>query len=145
MLANAPLSFSLIASKQNGDRVELRPIKATHPIIGMVRPGVTEDLPPCRHALSEFLWKCRERGLIHSKCAQPVPGERHGHPSLFQIDGISDRFGRWYLLTYGIEPRAPLSGLLKRKKFVSTSQRWHAREQDVLDVVELEHQYFRLS
>jgi hypothetical protein len=32
-----------------------------------------------------------------------------------------------------------LSGLLKRKKFISTRQRWHAREQDVLDVVELKH------
>jgi hypothetical protein len=32
-----------------------------------------------------------------------------------------------------------LSGLLKRKKFISTRQRWHAREQDVLDIIELEH------
>jgi len=38
-----------------------------------------------------------------------------------------------------------LSGLLKRKKFISTGQRWHAREQDVLDIVELEHQGFQRS
>jgi hypothetical protein len=139
MLANATLSFSRVASKENGDRVKPPPAKATDPIIGMVRAGVTEDLPPRRHALPELLWKCRERDLIHSKCAQSVPGERHGHPSLFQIDGISNRLGRRYLLLHGLEPSAPLSGLLKRKKFISTRQRWHAREQDVLDIIELEH------
>jgi hypothetical protein len=32
-----------------------------------------------------------------------------------------------------------LGGLLKRKKFVSAGQRRHAREQDVLNVVELKH------
>jgi hypothetical protein len=60
MLANAPTSFVGIASKENGDRVKLRPPKATDPIVRMVRAGVTEDLPPGRHALPEFLWKCRE-------------------------------------------------------------------------------------
>src|SRR5580700_7443977 len=120
MLANATLSFSRVASKENGDRVKLRAAKATDPIIGMVLAGVTEDLPPRRHALPEFLWKCRERDLIHPKCAQSVPGQCHGHPSFFQIDGIGDRLGGRYLLPYGIEPRAPLSGLLKRKKFIST-------------------------
>jgi hypothetical protein len=38
-----------------------------------------------------------------------------------------------------------LGRLLKRKKFISTRQRWHAREQDVLDVVKLEHQGFQRS
>src|SRR3984957_13895829 len=140
MLADAPLSFSRIASKKNGDRVKLRPPKAADPIIRMVRASVTEDLPPHRHALPELLWKCHERGLIHSERPQSVPRERHGHPAFFQVDGVGDRLGRWYLLPYGLEPRATLSGLLKRKKFISTGQRWHAREQDVLDVVELEHQ-----
>ncbi len=60
MLANALLSFGGVASKENGDRMKLRPPKATDPIVRMVRAGVTEDLPPRRHALPEFLWKCRE-------------------------------------------------------------------------------------
>ena len=33
-----------------------------------------------------------------------------------------------------------LSGPPKRQKFVSTGQRGHVHEQDVLDVIELEHQ-----
>jgi hypothetical protein len=60
MLANASLSFSRIASKQNGDRVKLRPPKAADPIIGMVFASVTEDLPPGRHSLPELLWKGRK-------------------------------------------------------------------------------------
>ena len=60
MLANAPVSFGGIAGKENGDRVKLRPAKATDPILRMVRAGVTEDLPPGRHSLPEFLGKCRE-------------------------------------------------------------------------------------
>ena len=60
MFANAPLSFSRVASKKNGDRVQLRPPKATDPIIRMVRAGVTEDLPPGRHSLPEFLRKGRK-------------------------------------------------------------------------------------
>jgi hypothetical protein len=60
MLANASLSFSGIASKQNGNGVKLRPTKTSRPIVRMVRTGVTEDLPPGRHSLPEFLWKCRE-------------------------------------------------------------------------------------
>ena len=44
-------------------------------------------------------------GLIHSERPQSVPRER---------------LGRWYLLSYGLEPRSALSGLLKRKKFIST-------------------------
>ena len=60
MLVNAPLSFSGIASKENSDRVKLRPPKAADPIIRMVRAGVTKDLPSGRHSLPEFLWKCRE-------------------------------------------------------------------------------------
>jgi hypothetical protein len=43
--------------QKNGDRVQLGPPKATDPIIRMVRAGVTEDLPPGRHSLPEFLRK----------------------------------------------------------------------------------------
>jgi hypothetical protein len=60
MLANATLSFSRVASKENGDRVKPPPAKATDPIIGMVRAGVTEDLPSGRHSLPEFLRKGRK-------------------------------------------------------------------------------------
>jgi hypothetical protein len=60
MLTNALLPRGCVASEQNSDGVKLRPRKAADPIVRMVRAGVTDHLPPGRHALSEFLWKCRE-------------------------------------------------------------------------------------
>ena len=46
--------------EQSGDGVKLRPRKAADPVVRMVRADVTDHLPPGRHALPEFLWKCRE-------------------------------------------------------------------------------------
>src|SRR5579863_5029132 len=105
----------------------------------MVRAGVAEDLPPGRHALPEFLRKCRERRLVHSECPQSVPGEGHGYPSCFKIDPATDRLGRRHLLFYGLKPSAPQSGFLKRNKLISSGQRRYAREQNVLNVVEFKH------
>ena len=58
----------------------------------------------------------------------------------FQVDGTGDRLCRRHLSRMACEPSAPLSGLLKRKKFISPGQCRHACQQDVLDIVELEHQ-----
>src|SRR5262249_20778913 len=127
MLANAPVSLSGIAGKENGNRVKLWPGEAADPIIRMVRAGVAESLPPGCHALPEFFRECGKRRLVKSECAQSIPGERHRYPASFQVDCTSNRFCRRHFFPYGFEPGAPLGGLTKRKKFISPGQRRHAR------------------
>ena len=69
MLCRDPLPFLRIASKQNGDGVQVRAGEPAYPAVRMIDAGITEDLRTRDHALSELFGKGRERRLVNAKCA----------------------------------------------------------------------------
>ena len=116
--------------------MQLRPPKATDPTIRMVRASVAKDLPPGRHSFRN------SAGNVASD-ASSTPSARNP----FQVNATdTQRFSRltvsataladgtspgWHRATHGLERAA------ETKEIHIVRSARHAREQNVLDVVEL--------
>src|SRR6185312_17293548 len=54
MLGLATLALRTIAGEEDGDGVEVRAGQASHPMVGVIRARVAQDLRPGDHALLEL-------------------------------------------------------------------------------------------
>src|SRR5262245_28069848 len=88
MFLDAALAFADISCKQDHDPMKLRTRKVTDPVIRVIPARVTENLVASGHSLAELFRKASERRFINSERSQPIPRERHGHPSA--IHGSAD-------------------------------------------------------
>ena len=86
VLRDAPVVLRVVPREENDDRVQIGARKPADPMLRRVHAGVAEHLRPRRHALLELLRERRERSLVQSKRAKPVPGESRRHPALVLID-----------------------------------------------------------
>src|ERR1700747_374852 len=111
--------------------MQVRACETTYPTIRVVSASVAKHLCTSRHALTKFFWKCAERGLAHAKRSQARPREGNRHPVPFGLGGGCTPLGRRDLTDNACEPRPSAGRLLERKKFVSASERWYSRDQNV--------------
>src|SRR5438094_2639658 len=139
MLGARPLARRGVAREEDDDGVQVGTGESTHPLVGMVRTGITEDIRARCHALLKLLRKGGQRSLVHTERPQAVPGECHGHPSLVGFDRRTCRVRRLDLFPDGGNPLASCHRFTKREKFVSSGERWRAGQENVLYVIELEH------
>ena len=108
-------------------------------LLGMIGPRVAEYLRARHHALLELLWKRGQRTLICTQRPQTVPGKRHRHPSVVLFDRSAGLLDRMHRLKDGGQPGPPGGSVPKRQKFVSPGDRRRTGQENVLDVVQLEH------
>ena len=60
-----------IAGEEDGDGVEVRAGQAPHPMVGVIRARVAEDLRPGDHALLELFGERAQRRLVHPSARRP--------------------------------------------------------------------------
>ena len=106
---------------------------------GAVGAGVAEDVRAGRHALAELVGKGGQRLLGHAERAQAVPGERQRDPAIRAVHRGARVRGRLHLVQQLGQPRPAARGGVERQELVAPGDRRRAGQQDVLDVVELEH------
>ena len=128
-----------VACEENHDRVQLRTGKPAHPVIGMIRARIAENLRTRRHTLLELLRKSRERRFVHAERAKALPGEGDRYPSLVRFDRRACLLRGRHLVEHRPQPGPPLRGVAEGEEFVSSGEGWRARQENVLDVVEFEH------
>ena len=97
VLRDAAVMFRIVPREENDDRVQIGARKAADPMFGRVQTRVAKHLRPRGHALLELLRKRRERSLVQSKRAKPIPGESRRHPALVLIDARAHRRRRMNL------------------------------------------------
>ena len=123
MLRHAPVMFRLVPRKENDDRMQIGARKPADPMFGRVQAAIAKHLRPRRHALLELLRKRRERSLVQSKRAKPIPGESRRHPALVLIDAGAHRRRRMNRLLDRRHPGAAAGPVAKREKFVPGRER----------------------
>src|SRR5262245_12264320 len=138
MLARAALALGHVTREEDDDRVQIGAREAAGPMIGAVRAGRADDLCPRRHALAKLLRKRGQRAVVHAHRAQSVPGERHSDPPRV-TRSFSDGRGARDLLSNRGQPRLALARFVKAQELVAGGESRRARDQEMLDVVELEH------
>ena len=74
--------FGVRAREQDRDRVQVIAGQATHPVVGMIGSGITQNVRTRRHALTELLGESGQRLVGHTERPQAVPGERQRDPPL---------------------------------------------------------------
>ncbi len=139
MLRLAALALCTIAGEEYGDGVEVRARQASHPMVGMIRTRVAEDLCPGDHALLELFGKRAQRRRIHPQCPQTVPGEAHGHPAAVFVHRGASLGGRLHRRQDTREPTPPGRGIAEGQELIARRERRRTGEQDVLNVVEFQH------
>ena len=81
MLLDAALAFRHVACEEDHDRVEVGTRQIAHPVVRMVRAGVSEysarAAMPCRNSSGNVA----SDAVVHAERAQTVAGERDGDPS----------------------------------------------------------------
>jgi hypothetical protein len=83
--------------------------------------------------------------LVHAQRAQAIPSEGDRHPALVLVNRRPHRgSGLHGVLDCG-KPSTAAGAFAKRKKFITPRERRRSRQQDVLNVVELEHRAPRPS
>jgi hypothetical protein len=110
-----------------------------HPVRRIIRSGVTEDRRPRRHALAKLLWKRGEDPILYPERPEAVTGEGHGDPPLILFHGFAHGLRRMDPAQYLGQPRPAAGGIPEREELVATGQCGGTGQQDVLDIVKLEH------
>ena len=67
VLPDAALAFRDVAREEDHDGVEIGTRQTAHPVVRMVRAGISQDRRARGHALSELLGKCRQRRVVHAQ------------------------------------------------------------------------------
>ena len=86
MLRLTPAALRRVACEENHDRVQLPTGKPAHPVVGMIRTRIAEDLRTRRHTLLELLRKRCQRRFVDAQGAKAIPSEGHRYPSLVRFN-----------------------------------------------------------
>ena len=139
MLGSAVLPLRGITGEQDDDSVEIRTAKAVHPIVGVVFARVAENFGSGDHALLEFLRERSQGDIVNPKRLKAVPGKGHRHPTLVFVDRGLHGCGGLHRVENAAEPSSTARRVVKREKFVPPGECGRPGQQDMLNVVELEH------
>ena len=60
VLSGGPRMFGVIAREQDRDRVQVSAGQTADPVVGVVGPGIAQDVGPSRHALAKRLRESRQ-------------------------------------------------------------------------------------
>src|SRR6478752_7036583 len=127
------------AGEQDRDRVHFLSGQPADPAFGSGCAGVAEDVRAGCHSFAELVGKGGKRLLGHAERAKAIPRERQRDPAIRAIHtGLRIR-RRLHLVKQLGQPRPATCGGVERQELVAPGDRRRAGQQDVLDVVELEH------
>ena len=113
--------------------------QAAQPVLGSGRAGVAEDRgTPC-HTFPERVREAGQRLLVDAECPQSGPGEGQRDPTVGFVHGGLGVRGRGHLLQQFGEPGPSARRGVEGQELVAPGDGRCAGQQDVLDVVELEH------
>ena len=127
------------AGEQDRDRVHVLTGQAADPAFGSGCAGVAEDVRAGCHSFAELVGKGGQRLLGHAERAKAIPRERQRDPAIRAIHGGLHIRRRLHLVEQLGQPRPATCGGVERQELVAPGDRRSAGQQDVLDVVELEH------
>src|SRR5439155_4941663 len=139
VLGLATRTLCCISRKKDNDRVKVWTRHVVHPVLGTICAGIAEYFRAGDHALPEFLWERAQRGVIYTQRAQAIPCECHRDPAFVLVDGLAHRLRGMHLFQNRRQPRPSACGVSKREKFIASCEGRRAGEQNVLNIVELEH------
>src|SRR5262245_38873440 len=105
----------------------------------MIGARVADDWRARRHPLTELFRERGERRLVHAERAQAVKREGHGDPARVELRAGRVRAAAADAIDEAREPCAAGPGAPEPEEAVARRQRPRAREQEMLDVVEFEH------
>jgi hypothetical protein len=121
--------------------VEVLAGQPANPVFGSGGAGVAEDARACCHAFPELVGEGGKGLLGHAERAKAIPRERQRNPAIRPLHRGLHIGRRLHLVEQLGQPSATTCGRIERQKFVASRDRRGAGQQDVLDVVELEHRY----
>src|SRR6185437_1741534 len=91
-------------------------------------------------ALAKLSGKRSECGLVHAERSQTPPGECDRDPALLPVHRLAHGLGRMHPVQDVGKPVAAAAAIAEREELIAPRECGGSGQQDVLDVVRLEHE-----
>jgi hypothetical protein len=129
----------VVAGEQDRDGVHIVAREAAHPVVGVTRSRVSENVGARRHPFAELIGKGGQRLLRHAERAQAGPRERQRDPPSALVHGLGCVGRRLHEVEQFRQPGSATGRSVERQEFITPGDCRRSGEQDVLNVVEFEH------